>query len=509
MTTCYNRHVVILLKIKKLAGSKYFPLLSLVFLAFIIKLAFLLEINQYPFLDELSLDPGFFDRWGMRIAGGKLLGKRAFFAAPLYPYLLGAVYAVFGHSLFIVRFFQIVLSSINVILIFYLGKGFFNQRTACLASLFYIFCGVFYFYESLILKTSLGVFFNLVFLVSLASFQEKPSGGKIFFAGFTLGLAAAIRGNVLLLLPFLYFYLCCLGDRKKRLRNCLIFSAGFALVLSPITLHNFVVSEDLVLVNSNAGVNFYIGNNPRADGTFKSPPGIRANMEYEEADYLKLTSEWLGREPKPSEVSRIWFQRGLDFLVKNPGQAVKLYLRKVLLFWNRMELSDNQDYYFYRSLSKILKIMPSGFGLVAPLGLAGMLIHLKRWRSLFLLYLFVVVYFLSTILFFIFARYRLGMLPFLIIFAAAFSDILWQNFCENRLKQLLPKAGALAMAAMLVFWPIPGMKSTHTLALSYNKYGHSFYKAKKYQQAINYYNKALEYFPGYVDVYNRLGIVYL
>ena len=47
-----------------------------------------------------------YDEWARRIAAGDWLGRDVFYQAPLYPYLLGVIYAVAGRHLLLVRIVQ-------------------------------------------------------------------------------------------------------------------------------------------------------------------------------------------------------------------------------------------------------------------------------------------------------------------------------------------------------------------------------------------------------------------
>ena len=50
-----------------------------------------------------------YDQWAQRLAGGDWIGTDVFYQAPLYPYFLGAIYALAGHDLMAVRIVQAVL----------------------------------------------------------------------------------------------------------------------------------------------------------------------------------------------------------------------------------------------------------------------------------------------------------------------------------------------------------------------------------------------------------------
>jgi tetratricopeptide (TPR) repeat protein len=143
--------------------------------------------------------------------------------------------------------------------------------------------------------------------------------------------------------------------------------------------------------------------------------------------------EEVGRSLKPSQVSNFYYRKGLDFFVSRPGQAFKLLTKKLYLFWSRLEISNNQDIYFYRRYSSLIRILPLGFWFIGPLGLIGMVLSLlfrsggKKTRSRNMLekrkeawlpVLFVFSYMITVVMFFVPARFRLPAVPFLIIFSS-------------------------------------------------------------------------------------------
>src|SRR5262245_22680705 len=61
----------------------------------------------------LRLDPLYYHEWALRIAGGDLRGREAFEMSPLYPYLLGFVYKLFGEGPIVPRVLQSILGSLT------------------------------------------------------------------------------------------------------------------------------------------------------------------------------------------------------------------------------------------------------------------------------------------------------------------------------------------------------------------------------------------------------------
>jgi hypothetical protein len=84
----------------------------LIFLvALSVRLLHVWQIRRTPFFDVLMGDAGGYDQWAQRLAAGDWIGKDVFYQAPLYPYFLGVLYALFDRDLLIVRIVQAVIGS--------------------------------------------------------------------------------------------------------------------------------------------------------------------------------------------------------------------------------------------------------------------------------------------------------------------------------------------------------------------------------------------------------------
>ena len=72
-------------------------------LAIVVRFAYLDQLQQGPLFDVLMGDAVGYDQWAREIAGGDWFGKDVFYQAPLYPYFMGAWYAVVGTKLSALR----------------------------------------------------------------------------------------------------------------------------------------------------------------------------------------------------------------------------------------------------------------------------------------------------------------------------------------------------------------------------------------------------------------------
>ena len=69
------------------------------------------QIRSAAFLDLRMGDAEGYHAWAQEIAAGKWIGSEVFYQAPLYPYLLGGIYAIFGDDVLVVRAVQTVLGA--------------------------------------------------------------------------------------------------------------------------------------------------------------------------------------------------------------------------------------------------------------------------------------------------------------------------------------------------------------------------------------------------------------
>src|SRR5205085_5577122 len=123
----------------------------------------------------------------------------------------------------------------------------------------------------------------------------------------------------------------------ERLKRAAFFLAGLAIVLLPVAARNAYVGGGFYITTAQAGPNFYIGNNPQADGTYQALRFGRGAPEYERQDATELAELALGRTLTPGEVSTYWIDKSLDFVTSQPGAWLRLMARKAALLFNATE----------------------------------------------------------------------------------------------------------------------------------------------------------------------------
>jgi tetratricopeptide (TPR) repeat protein len=210
-----------------------------------------------------------------------------------------------------------------------------------------------------------------------------------------------------------------------------------------------VRGHDAVLIASQGGVNFYIGNNPESDGRTAIVPGTRPTWEGGYEDAIARAEKAEGRRLKPSEVDRWYLGQGLAFLVRQPGAALRLYALKLRLLLGAGERSNNNNPYFWSKWSPVLR-WPVWLGwapilLLAVLGLFRR--DLASPRRLLLLGA-AAAYALSLLAFFINGRFRLPLLALLAIPAGGGLERLWSAARSRRWPD--PRVGAVVALALFL-----------------------------------------------------------
>ena len=361
----------------------------------------------------------------MRLAGGDWIGTDVFYQAPLYPYFLGVVYAVAGHDLLAVRVVQAVIGSLSAVLVAWAAARLFSTRAGIIAGALLAFWAPAIFFDGLIQKSVLDVAFvsAAVALIAAILTGGHDRRGLWLALGAATGCLSLTRENALVLIAVLGAWAAAGVPHRPAGRAGAVaaFAVGVALVLGPVVLRNYAVSGDVYLTTSQFGPNFYIGNNPGADGSYASLRFGRGSPEFERLDATELAERAAGRPLTPAEVSGYWTSRALDFIRRDPGAWLALEARKAVLLVNAAEMIDTESQESHAEWSWPLRLLGplTHFGVLVPLAVAGIWLTWPDRRRLWVLYAIAATFAITTVAFYVFARYRFPLVPLLVLFAAA------------------------------------------------------------------------------------------
>jgi tetratricopeptide (TPR) repeat protein len=187
----------------------------------------------------------------------------------------------------------------------------------------------------------------------------------------------------------------------------------------------------------------------------------------------------------------------------NPFADMKLTGKKLFLFFNSYEVPDNHNFYFHQRYSNILQVLPINFGLVAPFFLLGLLGMLYAWRtSTVFLFFTQVTYIASVIIFYVFSRYRMPVLPLICLSAGYGFFMLQKQFRMGQWEKLAASFVILVLGFMLVHQQII---KPFDFSHSYTDEGVAYEIKDDEQGALAAYVQALEIDPKYLRALDRLG----
>ncbi|MBW8861650.1 MAG: tetratricopeptide repeat protein [Acidobacteria bacterium] len=522
--------------------------------ALAVRLVHVWQMRATPFFSVLLGDSRGYDEWARRIAAGEWIGHDVFYQAPLYPYMLGVIYAIAGRHLLLVRVVQALIGSASCVFLALAAERLVSRRAGIAAGLMLALYAPAIFFDGLIQKSVLDVFFLCIGLYLIAritvrlkpdttetprfdpgSVRRQPDRGDSgnvrlqpdrhalwFLLGLTMGALALTRENALVFILVIVAWALVAGPRSqippnpqspipnplaRRAKRAAAFAGGLAVLLLPVAARNAYVAGGFYITTSQAGPNFYIGNNANADGTYQSLRFGRGAPEYERQDATELAERGLGRTLTPAEVSSYWIDKALDFITSEPGAWLKLTARKTALLWNATEVLDTESQETHAEYSWPLKVLGivGHFGVLVPLALLGVVFTWPLRRRLAIVYALTLAYAASVVAFYVFARYRYPLVPMLMIFAAAgmVDARVWLTAHATDRGNAFGLAGAAVATIVFCNWPL--LSATTMRAVTENNLATALQTDGRLDEAVAHYQRAIALQPDYAPAYNNLG----
>lgn len=425
---------------------------------------------EHPVIDEAS-----YDAWARVIASGDWLGSEVFFQEPLYPYVLGALYAFVSPERIVARIAQALAWSLASVVAGLVARRAFGRASGFAAAALLSLYGPGLLFPSALLKENVFLLVFAAFAWLLLRTREADGRGRGSLAWLALGVAgglgALLRGNMLVLLPvFVAWPL--LRARIERaslaraLRSSACVVAGVVLALAPVALRNRAVGGELVLTTSGAGTNLYGGNNlENPFGRATEFSFVRGIPRFEAGDWRREAERRTGRALSPAQTSAFWRDEVVRSVRERPLEHARILWNKLRLTLGSYEVPDNHSLEWDRAYVPISRAPWPGFGLVGVLGLAGigMFVVLRAHRvsmalvdarAAFELGLVFVLYLGTVVLTVTSDRARLPLVVLLVPFAA-FELVRVAQVLRGRAqrRELVFHGALLALAAFAVHWP--------------------------------------------------------
>lgn len=497
---------------------------------------YLAEMVHHPDFANPGVDAGYHDYWARGIVTGNwtppqpfddpLIRTTPYFRPPGYTYFMAAVYRLTGGSYLGLRLAQMLIGLLSCVLAFLIGRRWFGARTGLIFAALMSVYWVFVYFEGELLEPVLLVFLGVLLFYEMALWTERATLLRALWAGVVLGMFALVRPNILLFAPAALLWLAWIAHVRKDarlLRTAAIgLIVGSVLTVAPVTIRNWVVAREFVPISTNTGINLLIGNNKYANGfCVGAVPGLgRFETCYDYPQIIRSLEKQVGRRMTHSEVSDHFSKQAKDYIVGHPTEFLRLSWKRTLLFWCPKEVGHNKEDEMERANSRVLSGTPVNFPLVLALSLVGAGLLLsdtrrrervkdiavrRRFEILVLAALFVATYFASYLPFFGAGRYRVPIVPFLMLPAAYGIDRIIRLAAERRIVPavicVLLIGGAYAAASMNPTGYAPDS------AKWYYDRGVDFSSRGDAKRAVKEYSRALEIKPRFPQAHCNLGFV--
>ena len=432
----------------------------------LVRLFVLGRLAGSAFLLPTRGDMHFYDDWAQKVVGGQLTDHHAFYGLPGYAYLLAGLYKLCGYGPYVPELLQALLDAGTALLLYKISvalasqpNGRRGQIAGLMAAAAWAFCVPAQTYAAVLMPTAWFIFVFWFILWRIIKSQRAPDWWEALLLGLLVGLTATAIATILFLIPLL---VCAIGLKPAiparshfRIVGCALVLLGIAIGTSPCWLHNYFIARDRVFLSAHSGINFWIGNNPDANGYPRFPPGLRAGQAAMLQDSIDVAESVAGHPLKRGEVSQYWSAKARDYIADHPLAWLRLLGLKLRNFWSAFQYDD---------LSIITNMREQGvtfpgiyFGLLAALALPAMILtwntaRLGRWitGAIFLQMLALLPVFTTE-------RYRLPIVPGLAVFAAFGLVTLFSNLAAGNVRPVLSYAMLLMVSTLFVSWPQRGL----------------------------------------------------
>ncbi len=377
----------------------------------------------------------------------------------------------------------------------------FNSFVSITTVVIYGLYGVAHFYDNKLIDNTL---LNFLLILSIYFFSEFITLTKkiiyIILSSLSLGYACIVKPNFLLMIVF-YIFILIFSYKRKALLYCAIMLLFISLIILPITVRNYMVTKDIVLISAYGGLVFYAGNKYDAKPYFEGLP-ISTNVSSLYGVIRNYVQEETGKEMRPSEVSNYYFKKGLRFVINHPFSWIKLAGSKLYLSLGNYEQEANYSYDLEENPYKKFFIM--SYGLIIALIFSGIIFLRKCNIKIALILIPIIVVYLTIAILYMIPRLRSPAIPFLSIIAA----LSIENFLSiDKIKKIIQ----VIIIIMILYISLFYIKPPYKYNLQANEYiqsGLVYMNMKDYKRAEDYFKKSINIEPTFSKGYACLGLLY-
>jgi 4-amino-4-deoxy-L-arabinose transferase-like glycosyltransferase len=308
-------------------------------IAFVLRLGTILLMHTYRFK---TLDANFSFGWEMGRIGEALASGKGFsnpfegqtgptaWEPPLYPYLIGSVFKVFGiyskTSAFVLLTLSSLFSALTCIPIFRIARRCFGESVAVWSAWTWALLPYTMFWATKVVwETSLSALLVATIFMLALEMEERNGLAPWIQFGFLWAIAALNSTVLLSFLPASGLWAWYRrGKRgKPSVTGVILASVIFCACLAPWIVRNYQTFGKFIFIRDNFGAELRLGNGPWADGTWmhylhptQNVYAMRQYREMGELAYIEMRK-----------------RQAIEFIKEDPARFLWLDFKRFVYYW--------------------------------------------------------------------------------------------------------------------------------------------------------------------------------
>jgi len=343
---------------------------------------------------------------------------------PVYPFLVGGVFAIFGiyskAAAVILFLFQSICAAFTGVFLAVLGSCFFGRKEGIIAGLIWAFYpGSLFFSVKYVWHSEFAIMLLLLLIIIATTARPLFLFLRVACLGLLSGILILTNSTMaiypaLLLLLMLYVWKV---SWWRRAGLVVIWCVAVGIVVTAWGVRNYLVLRTPGVLKSNFGLELFFGNNPYSSGggIDKERKQALEALNEEEHAYYRSQSEF---------VYYGYLQyKAFEWIRMHPLRFLQLTAKRFWYFWGKFPSSGPGRWSRWSGVQLIW------YGPLALLALYGFCYSLNRRWNLMFIWLFLLVYPLPYYVTHVqLYRYRYPVEPFIVLLAATPLTIWFTRF---------------------------------------------------------------------------------
>lgn len=325
-----------------------------------------------------------------------------------YPFILGLFFKLFGESILITQFINILFNLLSI----YLFYQILNKLMPEHQKINVIFTTIYAFYPDNIafnVISSPEIVFVTLLLLSYYLFLNDNKK-NIFLMGIVIGIATIIRPQAVLI-PVIFLCIRLFEHRSisKFFSYLILTYLGIFIVITPVIYRNYKIFDNFVFISNNSGINLHIAHHEGANGRYKMTKFLDSLYQLNFNEYEK---------------DQLAKQEAIKFLKTKPFSIIQNIPKKIIGYFGYVSGFNWINEGLTSKMNKIVWTLLMGISnlyyyLILIL-FVFVIFKKQKYYNNSILPLSVIFYFviLHTIIFFGSPKYNQTIIPFILIYIA-------------------------------------------------------------------------------------------